>query len=118
LIVAPWPEDVELVPEHANQLDRVQPHPANNARTEVRGGLDEDEERIFNAKVRPDRVQTVNGNAEAEIKRLRGEIKRAEQMLANESFVLRAPPSVVEAEREKLTRFQRELDALEDADDS
>ena len=35
-------------------------------------------------------------------------------MLANAKFVDNAPPQVVEAEREKLTRYRRELDALPD----
>ena len=33
-------------------------------------------------------------------------------MLANERFVANAPPEVVAAEREKLERYRRELDAL------
>jgi valyl-tRNA synthetase len=33
-------------------------------------------------------------------------------MLANERFVQNAPAHVVDAEREKLARYQRELDAL------
>jgi valyl-tRNA synthetase len=33
-------------------------------------------------------------------------------MLANERFVSRAPDHVVQAEREKLERYRRELDAL------
>ena len=33
-------------------------------------------------------------------------------MLANEKFVGNAPAHVVEAEREKLDRYRRELDAL------
>jgi valyl-tRNA synthetase len=49
---------------------------------------------------------------EAERERLRKEVARAEQMLANERFVANAPGHVVEAEREKLARYRRELDAL------
>ena len=40
------------------------------------------------------------------------EVDRAEKMLANERFVENAAPDVVEAEREKLAKYQRELDAL------
>jgi valyl-tRNA synthetase len=43
---------------------------------------------------------------------LEGEIARAEAKLANDGFVKKAPPEVVEREREKLARFQSELEAL------
>ena len=56
----------------------------------------------------------MNGNVEAERERLRKEIERAEKQLANERFVANAPPKVVEAEREKLARYRRELDAISD----
>jgi len=42
----------------------------------------------------------------------RKEIERAERMLANDKFVANAPDEVVEAERGKLDRYRRELDAL------
>ena len=71
----------------------------------------DDERRIFAAVVRPERVQG-NGNVEAEVARLRKEIARAEGMLGNEKFVRNARPEVVEAERVKLARYRRELDAL------
>jgi valyl-tRNA synthetase len=71
-----------------------------------------DEERVFVAVVRPER-QKATGDASAEIARLKKEIGRAESMLGNERFVSRAPADVVDAEREKLQRFQRELSALE-----
>jgi valyl-tRNA synthetase len=61
--------------------------------------------------VKPDR-QKANGNVEAERARLLKEIERAERMLANDRFVQNAPPQVVEAEREKLERYRRELDAI------
>jgi valyl-tRNA synthetase len=67
--------------------------------------------RIFEAVVRPERVRT-DGNADAESERLRNEIARAENMLANERFTSKAPAEVVEAEREKLERYRRELDAI------
>ena len=34
-------------------------------------------------------------------------------MLANDRFVANAPADVVEAERDKLARYRRELDALQ-----
>jgi valyl-tRNA synthetase len=45
--------------------------------------------------------------------KLEQEIERAEAKLANEKFVERAPAEVVEAERAKLERYQRELRELD-----
>ena len=53
-----------------------------------------------------------DGNVEVEKTRLQKEIERAQKMLANAGFTDKAPPEVVQAEREKLERYQRELDAL------
>ncbi|HZC28805.1 MAG TPA: class I tRNA ligase family protein, partial [Gaiellaceae bacterium] len=50
--------------------------------------------------------------AAAERERLQGEIARAEAKLANEGFVAKAPPHLVQAERDKLERLRRELDGL------
>ena len=71
----------------------------------------DDERRIFAAVVRPERT-TADGSREAEAERLRSEVARAEGMLANERFVANAPAEVVEAEREKLERYRRELALL------
>jgi valyl-tRNA synthetase len=43
---------------------------------------------------------------------LESEVKRAEGKLSNEGFVAKAPPEVVEAEREKLERYRAELEEL------
>jgi valyl-tRNA synthetase len=48
--------------------------------------------------------------AAAERERIQQEIARAEAKLANEGFVAKAPPHLVQAEREKLERLRRELD--------
>jgi valyl-tRNA synthetase len=80
-------------------------------RAGVRVPLSEDQARIFEAVVKPDRAKA-NGDAASEIARLEQEVARAEKMLANERFVENAAPDVVEAEREKLARYRRELDAL------
>ena len=78
--------------------------------------LEGDEERIFDAVVKPERVpQAEDGNVEAERARLEQEIARAERMLANERFVPNAPAEVVDGEREKLERYRRELDAISGA---
>ena len=73
--------------------------------------LEGEEKRIFDAVVKP-AEGSGDGNAAAEIARLQGEIKRAEGMLANKRFLENAPADVVAAEREKLARYQRELDAI------
>jgi valyl-tRNA synthetase len=111
LIVAPWPEPDERFASDADALDRVQEAATIFVRSGVRVDLDADEQRIFETKVRPDRVRA-DGDPKAEIERLQNEIARAENVLANERFVEKAPPEVVEAEREKLERYRRELDAI------
>jgi valyl-tRNA synthetase len=50
--------------------------------------------------------------AAAERERLQREIARAEAKLANQGFVAKAPEHLVQAERDKLERLRRELDAL------
>jgi valyl-tRNA synthetase len=112
LIVAPWPEPDERFAADLRALDRVREAAQMYRRSGVRIELDDDDElRIFDAVVRPER-SAGNGNVDAELERLRSEVARAEGMLANERFVANAPPHVVEAEREKLARYRRELDAL------
>src|SRR5581483_3837241 len=45
---------------------------------------------------------------------LRSEVERAERKLANEGFVTKAPPEVVEAERRKLDSYRAELADVEE----
>jgi valyl-tRNA synthetase len=134
LIVSPWPEADET-PGDARALDAVQRAAATFRRSGVLVELGGDEKRIFDAVVKPERAKangeelggsdmslcpagfqpgpaTPNGDVEAERERLRQEIARAEGMLANERFVSNAPAAVVDAERAKLERFRRELDAI------
>jgi valyl-tRNA synthetase len=112
LIVSPWPEPDARFADDAAALDRVQEAARIFRRSGVQVELgSDDERRIFSAVVRPER-QRVDGDRYAEVERLRGEVARAEGMLANESFVRNAPAHVVDAEREKLERYRRELAAL------
>ena len=110
LIVAPWPE-ATAADIDGTALSRVQEAAAIFRRAGVLPALDGEEKRIFDAVVKPDRAR-VNGDVEAERARLRGEIARAEGMLANERFVQNAPQQVVDAEREKLERYRRELESI------
>jgi valyl-tRNA synthetase len=112
LIVASWPEPEPAYADAQDALERVQSAAERFRRSGVRVPLAGDELRIFEAVVRPERTAQANGNVEAERERLRKEIARAEGMLANERFLEKAPPHVVEAEREKLARYRRELDDL------
>jgi valyl-tRNA synthetase len=111
LIVAPWPEAGDE--SEAGALTRVQEAAVVFRRSGVIAPLEGDERRIFDAVVKPDRAKA-NGNADAERERLRKEIARAEKQLANERFVANAPAEVVDAERAKLERYRRELDAIGD----
>jgi valyl-tRNA synthetase len=109
LIVAPWP--VAGDEEDAGALTAVQEAAVMFRRSGVLPKLDREERRIFEAVVKP-AEGSGDGNARAEIERLQKEIARAEGMLANDRFTQNAPADVVEAEREKLARYRRELDAI------
>jgi valyl-tRNA synthetase len=111
LIVSQWPTADGALLDGAVSMDLVKSAASTFRRSGVRLELNDEELRIFDAVVRPGRVRA-NGDADAERGRLQQEIARAEGMLANERFVARAPAAVVEAEREKLARYRRELDAL------
>ena len=112
LIVSPWPEPDTAHADALHALDAVQAAAQTFRRSGVLVELaTEDERRIFAAVVRPER-QKAAGDVEAERARLRQEIARAEGMLATERFVANAPDAVVAAEREKLARYQGELEAL------
>jgi valyl-tRNA synthetase len=112
LIVAPWPQPDRRFEADAGALERVQDAATIFRRSGVRVRLEGEQLRIFEAVVRPGRAKGDGASVEAEVERLRGEVARAERMLANQKFVERAPAEVVAAEREKLARYRRELAAL------
>jgi valyl-tRNA synthetase len=111
LIVTAWPDPDDTYVADVDALKRVQEAAEMFRRSGVRVALEGDDLRLFEAVLRPARAAG-DGNAGAEIERLEREIARAEGMLANERFVQNAPAAVVDAEREKLARYRRELDAL------
>ncbi len=111
LIVASWPKADSRFESDASALGPIQEAAERFRRSGVLTRLDGDAKRIFDAVVKPER-QRANGDASAEVARLEQEIARAEKMLANERFVAKAPAEVVQAEREKLERYRRELDAI------
>jgi valyl-tRNA synthetase len=111
LIVAPWPAPQPAYADAGGALERAQDAAAIYRRSGLRVPLEGDDLRIFEAVVRP-RDADGAGEAAPEIARLEKEVARAEGMLANERFVANAAPEVVEAEREKLARYRRELEAL------
>jgi valyl-tRNA synthetase len=113
LIAAPWPEPDDSYVSDLGALQAVQDAAEIFRRSGVRVALEGEELRIFEAVVKPSQAAR-DGNAAVEIERLQREIARAEHMLANERFVQNAPADVVGAEREKLARYRRELDALTD----
>ncbi len=111
LIVAAWPQAEDRYSGDATALERVQDAAEMFRRSGVPMNLGDEERRIFEAVVRPEKMRA-NGNVELERARLAKEVERAERMLSNKSFTGRAPADVVAAEREKLERYRRQLDAL------
>ena len=105
--------------EAADALQRVQDAAAIFRRSQVLVELDDEERRIFDAVVKPDRVKA-NGNAQTEIERLRKE-SSAPSGCSGTSGSCRTRPEVVAAEREKLERYARaararsRLDAVQDS---
>ncbi len=56
---------------------------------------------------------SIKSKLEGDLKTARGEVKRAEGKLGNDKFTGRAPAELVDAEREKVTRYTREAEQLE-----
>jgi valyl-tRNA synthetase len=57
-------------------------------------------------------AERVESRVEERRAKLRSEVERGERKLGNEGFVAKAPPEVVEAEREKLDGYRAELAEL------
>ena len=114
LILGPWPEPTPIDPAAAAAMQRVQSAAVTFRRSGALVALEGEEKRIFEAVVKPERLGPRDDEAAgAERERLQKEIARGEGMLSNERFVANAPAEVVAAEREKLERYRRELEALD-----
>ena len=117
LIVAPWPESEPEFAGAVNALLTVQAAAAVFRRSGAIPALpDPDDRRIFDAVVRP-KPTTIDNGIELERARLRERIAHSQGKLANEGFIRHAPAQVVAGERDRLDRFQRELELLASADD-
>ena len=92
---------------------RVQEAAVIFRRSGVLPKLEGEERRIFDAVVKPERRDRATGTRPPRSSAAERDRPR-EGMLANERFVKNAPADVVEAEREKLARYRRELDAVSD----
>jgi valyl-tRNA synthetase len=113
LTIAPWPGADASFAAEADSLVRVQEAAERFRRSGVPTPLEGDEKRIFDAVVKPERAKGDGaGRLEDEVARLEGEIARGEKMLSNERFVANARADVVQAERDKLERYRRELDSI------
>jgi valyl-tRNA synthetase len=110
LIVAPWPVPQPEYAAAADALERAQLAARVYRRSGVRVSVEGEAGRIFETVVRP--REDGRGDVAAELDRVRTEVARSERMLANESFVAKAPRDVIEAERSKLEQYRAELDAL------
>ncbi len=60
----------------------------------------------------PSDIQRERQRLSKELEQVEKEITRAEVLLANENFTTKAPPEVVDREREKLARFEEEKERL------
>jgi valyl-tRNA synthetase len=107
----------------AEGYEACAPHVARLARFEWVDGADTDGDVVATVPIPGGGVQVLPseafdaGEAQARIEKKRAglvqEIERAEQKLANEQFVAKAPPAVVDEERRKLEEYREALARLD-----
>jgi valyl-tRNA synthetase len=95
-------------------LGRVEPREIAAQREQSRAGSAVVTGRLATTLVVEVDVEKERQRLEQEMANLEGEIARAEQLLANEGFVSKAPGEVVCRERDKLARYQKERQKLEE----
>ncbi len=106
----------------ADGYDDTAAHVARLARVSFDGGGPNGGEPVASVPVPGGSIEILAGEGldleaaerkrDAARERLRAEIERSERKLANEGFVAKAPPQVVQAERDKLERLKSDLAAL------
>jgi valyl-tRNA synthetase len=106
----------------AEGYDACAPHVGRLARFEWVDGADADGDVVASVPIPGGAVQVLPseafdaGEATARVEKKRAdlteEIKRAERKLANEQFVAKAPPAVVDEERRKLAEYREALAQL------
>ena len=72
------------------------------------------EDKISKNMAEIDALEEEMGEKSTQMASLEGEIARSEQLLANVGFTTKAPPEVVCREREKLERYQKEREKLQE----
>ncbi len=96
---------------HLERLARLQLVPGDsNGEVETSIGIPGGAVQVFPAEDLD--TEEATRRRAAQMEQIRKEIERAEVKLANEQFVAKAPPDVVQAEREKLDRLRKELEEL------
>ena len=107
----------------AEGYDDIDAHMARLGRFELSSGGSPDGDVLASVPIPGGAVQVLPSDAfdpddarrriEARRERLGSEIQRAEKKLANEQFVAKAPPKVVEEERRKLSEYREALRRLD-----
>jgi valyl-tRNA synthetase len=106
----------------AQGYDETAPHVERLARLSFGDGDGDGREPVATVAVPGGAVEILAGDGldlgeaarktQARRAKLESEIERAERKLANDGFVAKAPPAVVQTEREKLERLRAELETL------
>jgi valyl-tRNA synthetase len=101
----------EQTAPHLERLARLELVPGeSNGDVEASIGIPGGAVQVFSTEeVDPEEAARLKAS---KVEQLRKEIARAEGKLANEQFVAKAPPEVVQAERDKLERLRKELEEL------
>jgi valyl-tRNA synthetase len=101
----------EQTAEHLERLARLELVPGDaNGDVEASIGIPGGAVQVFSTEeVDPEEAARLKAS---KVEQIQTEIARAEGKLANEQFVAKAPPEVVQAERDKLERLRKELEEL------